>query len=104
MSYERRRGSAWAIHPGEILKAEFLEPMGMSNYALAKGLDVNAQRVSDIILGNNGISAEMAIRLGKFFGTSPEFWMNLQAAFELSTAQKHLGKKLDHVKVHPQVA
>ncbi len=104
MSYERRSGAAWSIHPGQILKAEFLEPMGISNYALAKGLGVTAQRVSDIVLGNNGISAEMALRLGKFFGTSSEFWMNLQAAYELSSAQKQLGKKLDKVKTHPKAA
>ncbi len=104
MGYERRSGAAWAIHPGEILKLEFLEPMAISNYALAKGLGVTPQRVSDIVLGNNGISAEMALRLGKFFGTSSEFWMNLQAAYELNTAQKQLGKRLEKVKTHPRAA
>ena len=86
MPYKRSRPAAWTIHPAEILKQEFLEPMGISNYALAKGLGMSAQRVSDIILGKNGISADMAIRLGKLLGTSAEFWMNLQAAYELHTA------------------
>jgi addiction module HigA family antidote len=87
MSYERKGPAAWAIHPGEILKEEFLRPMKLSGYSLAKSLNVTAQRVSDIVLKKSGISADMAIRLGKFFGTSPEFWMNLQASYELANRE-----------------
>lgn len=98
MSYERKGGAAWAIHPGEILKEEFLKPMELSGYALAKALNVTAQRVSDIVLKKSGISADMAIRLGKFFGMSPEFWMNLQASYELAVAEKTLKKQINKIK------
>ncbi|HEY5030409.1 MAG TPA: HigA family addiction module antitoxin [Candidatus Angelobacter sp.] len=98
MSYERKSAAAWAIHPGEILKQEFLRPMGVSGYRLSKAMDVTPQRVSDILLEKTGVSAEMAIRLGLVLGTSPEFWMNLQAAYELSTAQKALKKSAKNIK------
>ena len=98
MSYERKGGPAWAIHPGEILKEEFLKPMKLSGYALAKSLNVTAQRVSDIILKKGGISADMAIRLGRFLGMSPEFWMNLQASYELALAEKSLKKQIEKIK------
>lgn len=85
----KRRGPAgWAIHPGEILKHEFLVPLGLSGYALAKAINAPPQAVNEIVLRKRGISAEMAIRLAKFFGTSDEFWMNLQTAYELATARK----------------
>jgi addiction module HigA family antidote len=100
MSYERKGPAAWAIHPGEILKEEFLRPMKLSGYSLAKSLNVTAQRVSDIVLKKSGISADMAIRLGKFFGTSPEFWMNLQASYELALAGKSLKKQIERIKPH----
>jgi antitoxin HigA-1 len=100
MSYERRGAAAWAIHPGEILKQEFLSPMKLSGYALAKALNVTAQRVSDIVLKKSGISADMAMRLGRFFGMSPEFWMNLQAAYELALAEKTLKKQIGKIKPH----
>src|SRR5581483_2700212 len=98
MSYERRQGAAWAIHPGEVLKEEFLKPMALTGYKLAKSLGVTAQRVSDVLLKKSGVSAEMAIRLSKFFGTSPEFWMNLQMSYELSIAHKNLKKKVEKIK------
>ncbi|HET9182015.1 MAG TPA: HigA family addiction module antitoxin [Candidatus Angelobacter sp.] len=79
MAVERRTAAAWAVHPGEILKQEFLRPMGITGYRLAQALDVNPQAVNDILLKKRGISAEMAIRLGVVFGMSAEFWMNLQA-------------------------
>jgi len=105
MSYERRKSAAWSIHPGEILKEEFLGPLELSGYRLAKALGVNAQRVSDILLKKSGVSADMAIRLATFFETSPEFWMNLQAAYELSSARKSLHKKISRIKPHrPRVA
>jgi len=98
MAYERRGSAAWAVHPGEILKHEFLEPMNITGYRLSKAIDVNAQRVNDILLKKTGVSADMAIRLGRFFGTSAEFWMNLQAAYELVTAKKILGNKITKIK------
>jgi antitoxin HigA-1 len=104
MSFERRTAAAWATHPGEILKQEFLKPLGISGYALAKAIGVNAQRVSDIILKKTGISADMAIRLGKFFSMSPEFWMNLQASFELASVGKKISGKIKKIKPHASVA
>lgn len=93
MAYQRRRSAAWAVHPGEILKHEFLKPMKITGYRLSKAIDVNAQRVNDILLKKTGVSADMAIRLGKCFGTSAEFWMNLQAAYELVTARRYWAPK-----------
>ena len=98
MAFERRQPAGWAVHPGEILKHEFLKPMKISGYRLSKEIDVNAQRVNDILLKKTGVSADMAIRLGKFFGTSAEFWMNLQAAYELVTAKKILGRRIGKIK------
>lgn len=98
MSLERRSAAAWAIHPGEILKQEFLKPMGITGYRLAQALDVNPQTVNDILLHKRGISAEMALRLGVVFGMTPEFWMNLQAAYELKDAKKTLRNKIKKVK------
>ncbi len=100
MAYERRGSAGWAVHPGEILKEEFLRPLEVSGYALAKGIGVPAQGVSDILLKKRGISADMAMRLGKFFGTTPEFWMNLQNAYELALARRTLKKKLDKIRPH----
>ena len=104
MSFKRRTPSAWVTHPGEILKQEFLKPLRISGYALAKAIGVNAQRVSDITLKKVGISADIAMRLGKFFGTSAEFWMNLQDAYELATARKHIEKALSKIKPYRKVA
>jgi addiction module HigA family antidote len=98
MSYERKSAAAWAIHPGEILKHEFLRPMEVTGYRLSKAMDVTPQRVNDILLEKTGVSAEMAIRLGIVLGTSPEFWMNLQAAYELSTAKKALKRVAKNIK------
>jgi addiction module HigA family antidote len=99
MAHERRGPAGWAIHPGEILKLEFLKPLNLSGYALAKGVGVHAQTISDILLRKRGISADMAIRLGKYLKTTPEFWMNLQTSFELSNARKTL--KHEIAKIHP---
>jgi addiction module HigA family antidote len=104
MSLERRTHSAWATHPGEILKHEFLKPLRMSGYALAKAIGVNPQRISDITLKKSGVSADVAMRLGKFFGTSAEFWMNLQDSYELSIVRKQLAKALNKIKPHGEVA
>jgi antitoxin HigA-1 len=98
MALERRTGAGWAIHPGEILKQEFLKPMGITGYRLAQALDVNPQNVNDILLKKRGVSADMAVRLGKAFAMSAEFWMNLQAAYELALAQKSLRNKIKRIK------
>jgi antitoxin HigA-1 len=97
MSFARRGPAGFAVHPGEILKEEFLVPLSLSGYALARALGVPPQSVNDIILKKRGISAEMALRLAKFFSTSAELWMNLQSAYELATAQKKLKAKVEKI-------
>jgi addiction module HigA family antidote len=74
-------------HPGEILREEYLNPLEMSARALAKALDVPANRLSVIMRGERDISADTAIRLGRYFGTDPRFWLNLQSAYDLSKAE-----------------
>jgi antitoxin HigA-1 len=88
MSLQRTRPSAWAVHPGEILEEEFLKPLNISQYRLAKEIGVPAQAVNDIARKKRGISADMALRLAAFFRTSPEFWMNLQVAYEIHSVKK----------------
>ena len=79
-----RAKKVFAVHPGEILKAEFMEPMGVSAYALAKALDFPG--VYDVIRGERAISADTAIRLGKYFGLPAQFWLNLQNDYDLRIA------------------
>ncbi len=102
--FERRKEPSWSVHPGEILKEEFLKPMKLSGYALAKALGVNAQRVSDVVLRKTGISADMALLLSQYFGTTPQFWMNLQASYELHQAGKSLKKQIKKIKPRASAA
>ena len=91
------------IHPGEILLEEFLRPMGISQYRLAKDTNVDPRRINEIVLGKRGITADTALRLSRFFGTSERFWLNLQARFDLETEKDQLGKRLEkEVKVLAQ--
>jgi antitoxin HigA-1 len=75
-------------HPGEILREEYLVPLGLSARALAKQLDVPANRLTEIMRGTRDVTADTAIRLGRYFGTDPRFWLNLQVAYDLSKAEK----------------
>jgi antitoxin HigA-1 len=86
------------MHPGEILREEFLKPMNISVYRLAKEIHVPAPRVNDIVLEKRGISADTAVRLARFFGTSEQFWMNLQASYDVRRAKAELGKKLQTIR------
>lgn len=89
------------IHPGEVLRTEFLAPLSLSQRRLAKGLSVSPRRISEIILGKRSISADSALRLGRFFRTSPQFWLNLQSRFDLELATDDLGPRLKReVSVH----
>jgi antitoxin HigA-1 len=93
------------IHPGEILSEEFLKPMGLSMHRLALALRVPANRISQIVDGQRGISAETALRLARFFGNSAEFWMNLQKRYELEDARFKLQAKVDReVPPHEKTA
>ena len=98
MAHLRKKSAPWAIHPGEILREEFLKPLHMSVYALAKGLRVPAQGINDVVLGKRGISPATALRLAQFFGTTPEFWMNMQAAYELATVRRSLKKDVRRIR------
>ena len=87
------------IHPGEILMEEFLKPMSISQYRLAKDVTVPAIRINDIVHGRRAISADTALRLGRYFGVSPQFWLNLQSHYDLEIEEERIGKKLDE-EVH----
>jgi addiction module HigA family antidote len=83
-----------AIHPGEVLQAEFLEPFGLSQYRLAKETRVPPRRINEIVLGKRGITADTALRLARFFGTSERFWLNLQVRYDLEVERDRLGTRL----------
>lgn len=87
------------IHPGEILKEEFLEPMGISQYRLAKDISVPPRRINEIVPGKRAITADTALRLGRFFAMSPQFWLNLQTRYDLEVTEDQLDNRLDN-EVH----
>ena len=83
------------IHPGEILIEEFLKPMGISQYRLAKDISVSPRRINEIVHGKRSITADTALRLGRFFEISPQFWLNLQNRFDLEVTEDLLADRLD---------
>jgi antitoxin HigA-1 len=91
------------IHPGEILLEEFMKPLGISINRLARDIAVPAGRISSIVNGKRAITADTAIRLGKYFGTSPEVWMGLQADYELRVAQRLIGPEVER-RIHRHAA
>jgi addiction module HigA family antidote len=93
---------AYSIHPGDILKTEFMEPLGLSSYRLAKELYVSAPRVNDLVRGKRSITADTAMRLGAYFGTSPQLWLGLQMDHDIWVAAKN--KSLAIVKPRAQAA
>lgn len=91
----KRTNKLEPVHPGEILAAEFLEPLGLSQYRLAQAIHVAPRRINEIVLGKRSITADTALRLGRFFGTTAQFWMNLQSRYELECAEDRLGISLN---------
>jgi addiction module HigA family antidote len=91
------------IHPGEVLREEFLVPMAMSAHALAMELKVPAPRINDIVRERRAISPDTALRLARYFGTTPQFWMNLQTSYDLKRAEQELGSKIEN-EVHTRLA
>jgi len=91
------------IHPGEVLLEEFLGPMDISQYRLAKDISVPARRINEIVHGKRSITADTALRLGRYFGMSAQFWMNLQDHFDLEVQMDRIGDRLDK-EVHALVA
>ena len=83
------------VHPGEVLLQEFLIPWGISQNQLAKHMDINTSRLNDVVRGRRGITGDTALRLARATNTTPEFWMNLQALFDLETAKDALGDRLE---------
>lgn len=83
------------IHPGEVLIEDFMKPHGLSQYRLSKDIGVSPMRISQIVNGKRSITADTALRLGKYFGTSAEVWLRLQARFDLERAQKEVGRRID---------
>jgi addiction module HigA family antidote len=88
----------WAVHPGEILREEFLEPMGISAYRLAVELHFSPPTVNDIVREKRGITPEMAARLAKYFGTSEQFWLNLQDAFAVHQVRRKYRRELKAIR------
>jgi addiction module HigA family antidote len=86
------------VHPGEILLEEFLQPLNVSQYLLAKQIGVPARRINEIVHGQRRISADTALRLGRFFGTSERFWLNLQARYDLEIERDRIGDALDQIR------
>ena len=87
------------IHPGEILREEFLEPMGISQYRLAKDISVPPRRINEIVHGQRSITADTALRLGRFFNMSLQFWLNIQTRYDLEVTEDQLENRLDN-EVH----
>ena len=87
------------IHPGEILMEEFLEPMRISQYRLAKDISVPPRRINEIVHGKRAITADTALRLGRFFNMSPQFWLNLQTRYDLEVTEDQLDNRLEN-EVH----
>lgn len=82
------------VHPGEVLLEEFLQPLGLSQYRLARDISVPPRRINEIVHGKRGITADTALRLSRYFGTSEEFWMSLQSHYDLEVARERLGRRL----------
>lgn len=83
------------VHPGEVLLEEFLEPLGISQYRLAKDISVPPRRINEIVHGNRAVTADTALRLARYFGTSDRFWLNLQASYDLDVEREKLGNRLE---------
>jgi len=83
------------IHPGEVLLEEFIKPMNLSQNRLAIDIGVDARRINEIVLGKRSVTADSALRLSRFFGNSPQFWLGLQTQYDLDITEDRLGKRLD---------
>ncbi len=86
------------IHPGEILQVEYLEPLGVTQQRLAVAIGVPPRRINEIVHGKRGITADTALRLGRFFGTSERFWLNLQSRYEIETERDRLAPTLEQIE------
>ena len=92
------------VHPGEIIREEVLEPLGMSRAALARAIGVDRQRLSEVVQGRRALSADTALRLARYLGTTPEFWLGIQAQYEIERARDALGDRLEREVVPRRAA
>ena len=83
------------VHPGEVLRDEFLTPLALSVYQLAQALKVSRPRLNDVVLGRRGVTVDTALRLGRYFGTTPEFWLNLQTRYDLDVAELTVRREVE---------
>jgi addiction module HigA family antidote len=90
-------------HPGEVLREDFLKPMNLSQYALAKAIGVPQIRISEIVNGKRAVTPDTALRLARYFGTTAEFWIGMQATYDLETARDQLAADIE-AEVHPRAA
>lgn len=88
------------IHPGEILFEEFLEPMGINQNKIARDISVPPRRINEIVHGKRAVTADTAMRLAKYFGMTEQFWMGLQADYDLEEARRSMGRQLDRIPLH----
>jgi antitoxin HigA-1 len=93
-----RKKWGWNVHPGEILREEFLKPMGISVYQLARQIYLTRSRINDIVLERRAITADTALRLARFFGTTPLFWMNMQASYDLRKKENELSETINRIE------
>jgi len=100
---DERRASMKPVHPGKILKEEFLDPLGVSAYRLAKDINVPINRIAAIVSGRRAITADTALRFARYFGTDAQSWINLQAGYDLASARRAVGKRIDR-EVKPRAA
>ena len=91
------------VHPGEILRDEFLTPMDLSVYRLAKAIKVSRPRLNDIVIGRRAVTTDTALRLGRYFGTTPEFWINLQTRYDLDVVERTVRRKIER-EIQPHAA
>jgi len=97
----RKKREIPPVHPGEILSEEFLKPLGLSMNQLALALRVPGNRINAIVAGQRGITADTALRLGRYFATSPQFWINMQARYDLESAKDELADRIER-EVRPR--
>lgn len=86
------------IHPGELLMEEFIEPFGITQHKLAVSIGVPPRRINEIVHGKRAITADTALRLGRYFGIDPQFWLNLQSRFDIEVAQAHVAVEIEAIK------
>ena len=100
---EPRRGTIKPMHPGKLLREEYLDPMGLSAYRLAKDIGVPLNRIAGILAGRRAITADTALRLARYFGTDAQSWINLQAQYDLAVTRRMSGKRIER-QVKPRAA